>query len=127
MRGADGLSGPRGGWQGANLCEMTNLNLPVPPGFVISTEVCAQYFHSGSKLPQGLEAEIFTALKDVEKQMEQASLHSSQSDQSGVRSGAKTFASPHSDAKVRCAGVWQWGQDAAAQCPLGCQDLDARK
>jgi pyruvate,orthophosphate dikinase len=37
------------GNKGANLAEMTNLGLPVPPGFTITTEVCREYYRNGGK------------------------------------------------------------------------------
>ena len=43
------------GGKGANLAEMTNIGLPVPPGFVISTGTCLRFFEEGEKLPAGLE------------------------------------------------------------------------
>ncbi|RYG36845.1 pyruvate, phosphate dikinase [bacterium] len=55
------------GGKGANLAEMTNIGLPVPPGFTITTEVCTEYYQDGKKLPDGLMAEMETALADVEK------------------------------------------------------------
>ena len=45
------------GGKGANLAEMTNLGLPVPPGFTISTEACRAYLEAGD-LPDGLAGEI---------------------------------------------------------------------
>jgi pyruvate,orthophosphate dikinase len=54
------------GGKGANLAEMTNIGLPVPPGFTITTEVCTEYNAGGKKLPEGLNAEIEAALADVE-------------------------------------------------------------
>ncbi|HEX7126495.1 MAG TPA: pyruvate, phosphate dikinase [Thermodesulfobacteriota bacterium] len=42
------------GGKGAGLAEMTNLGIPVPPGFTISTEVCADFYKGGRKLPAGL-------------------------------------------------------------------------
>jgi pyruvate,orthophosphate dikinase len=57
------------GGKGANLAEMTNIGLPVPPGFTITTEVCTDYYASGRQLPAGLMDEIKTALNDVEKQL----------------------------------------------------------
>ena len=42
------------GGKGAGLAEMTNLGIPVPPGFTISTEVCTEFYRSGRKLPPGL-------------------------------------------------------------------------
>jgi pyruvate,orthophosphate dikinase len=55
------------GGKGANLAEMTNLGLPVPPGFTITTEACRHYLEHG-RLPDGLEADIdrhLTALEDA--------------------------------------------------------------
>ena len=57
------------GGKGANLAEMASLGLPVPPGFTITTECCVDYFKVGSKLPQGVDAQIETALRKVEKVM----------------------------------------------------------
>ncbi len=56
------------GGKGANLAEMTNLGLPVPPGLTITTEVCMDYINSGNKMPQGLMDEVKQALSDVEQQ-----------------------------------------------------------
>ncbi|MBC7106106.1 MAG: hypothetical protein H5T97_09205, partial [Firmicutes bacterium] len=42
------------GGKGANLAEMTNLGLPVPPGFIITTEACKEYYRRGRRLPAGL-------------------------------------------------------------------------
>jgi pyruvate, orthophosphate dikinase len=56
------------GGKGANLAEMTNLGLPVPPGFVISTEACRHYLREGS-VPEGLDAEITGHLKQLESAM----------------------------------------------------------
>lgn len=57
------------GGKGANLAEMVNLKLPVPPGFTISTEVCTYYYEHGRKYPRGLEKEVAAAIKKVEKSM----------------------------------------------------------
>ncbi|MDR2158973.1 MAG: pyruvate, phosphate dikinase [Treponema sp.] len=57
------------GGKGANLAEMTNLGIPVPPGFTISTEVCAAYYHNRQKYPAGLEEEVLANLKRLEKVM----------------------------------------------------------
>lgn len=53
------------GGKGANLAEMTNIGLPVPPGFTITTEACNAYQLSG-EFPEGLEAAIEPALADIE-------------------------------------------------------------
>src|SRR5437868_8259291 len=57
------------GGKGANLAEMTNIGLPVPPGFTITTETCNDYLATG-ELPEGLWKEVETALADVEQNME---------------------------------------------------------
>jgi len=54
------------GGKGANLAEMTNLGLPVPPGFTITTEVCDLYYKEGRKLPSGLDAEVAESLARLE-------------------------------------------------------------
>ncbi|MBO6719032.1 MAG: pyruvate, phosphate dikinase [Rhizobiaceae bacterium] len=61
---ADGSAADRDllGGKGANLAEMCSLGMPVPPGFTISTEVCAAYYANGRKLPEGLDSEIEAAL-----------------------------------------------------------------
>ncbi len=57
------------GGKGANLAEMAKLDLPVPPGFTITTECCVDYFKNGNKLPAGVEAQVKKALAMVEKEM----------------------------------------------------------
>jgi len=56
------------GGKGANLCEMTNIGLPVPPGFVITTEACNEYTKLG-RLPDGLWEDVLAALADLERDM----------------------------------------------------------
>ncbi|MCO5298279.1 MAG: pyruvate, phosphate dikinase [Fimbriimonadaceae bacterium] len=67
----DGNAGMREllGGKGANLAEMSNIGLPVPPGFTITTEVCTEYYASGGRLPDGLMDEVRTAVADVEKDL----------------------------------------------------------
>jgi len=55
------------GGKGANLAEMASLGLPVPPGFTITTEVCAAYYATGRTLPEGLKSEVEAALAGVGK------------------------------------------------------------
>jgi pyruvate,orthophosphate dikinase len=57
------------GGKGANLAEMTNLGLPVPPGFTITTDACKEYMNAGDTLPDGLMDEVATALVALEKKM----------------------------------------------------------
>ncbi|MCR4881058.1 MAG: pyruvate, phosphate dikinase [bacterium] len=56
------------GGKGANLAEMTNLGLPVPPGLTITTETCMDYINNGNRMPAGLMDEVKEALKTVEAQ-----------------------------------------------------------
>jgi pyruvate,orthophosphate dikinase len=58
------------GGKGANLAEMSNLGIPVPPGFTITTEVCTYFMKTGGKYPKGLAKDVQTAVKKVEKIME---------------------------------------------------------
>src|SRR5438445_817438 len=55
------------GGKGANLAEMANLGLPVPPGFTISTEVCTYYYANKQTYPKELEAQMKDALAHVER------------------------------------------------------------
>src|SRR5947199_1281425 len=57
------------GGKGANLAEMTNLGLPVPPGFTITTEACKAYMAAGDRLPDGLMDEVAAALSTLEGKM----------------------------------------------------------
>jgi pyruvate, orthophosphate dikinase len=54
------------GGKGANLAEMANLGLPVPPGFTITTELCTAFYANGRKYPAALQAQVGMALKKVE-------------------------------------------------------------
>lgn len=57
------------GGKGANLAEMTNLKIPVPPGFTITTEVCTFYYKNNKKYPKELKSQVDAAMKKVEKIM----------------------------------------------------------
>ncbi|MEQ8195361.1 MAG: pyruvate, phosphate dikinase, partial [Rhodospirillales bacterium] len=57
------------GGKGANLAEMCNLGLPVPPGFTITTGVCTHYTQNDSTYPNGLDKDVGKALAQVEKIM----------------------------------------------------------
>ncbi len=56
------------GGKGANLAEMTNLGLPVPPGLTITTETCMEYINNGNKMPDGLMDDVKAKLAEVEVQ-----------------------------------------------------------
>ena len=66
---SDGGAGMRDllGGKGANLAEMANLGLPVPPGFTITTEVCRLYYENGRRLPEDLAPAVADALAWVEE------------------------------------------------------------
>jgi pyruvate,orthophosphate dikinase len=76
------------GGKGANLAEMTNLGLPVPPGFVITTEACRYYLEQGST-PKGLDEEIAAHLDELETAMGRKLGDPSDPLLVSVRSGAK--------------------------------------
>ena len=54
------------GGKGANLAEMTNLGLPVPQGFTISTEACTQYYEDGKVINPEIQAEIMEYITKME-------------------------------------------------------------
>ena len=55
------------GGKGANLAEMTNIGLPVPQGFTITTEACTQYYADGRQINDEITADIFEHVKGLEK------------------------------------------------------------
>ena len=55
------------GGKGANLAEMTNIGLPVPQGFIISTEACTRYYEDNESIAPEIEAEIFEYLHKIEE------------------------------------------------------------
>ena len=57
------------GGKGANLAEMSNIGLPVPAGFTITTEVCTYYYANKETYPPELEAQVDEAMAKVEKAM----------------------------------------------------------
>jgi len=78
------------GGKGANLAEMCNMDLPVPPGFfTISTKVCTHYYDNKRSLPDELSAQVLDALKTVENDM--GKIFGDESDPLlvSVRSGAR--------------------------------------
>ena len=57
------------GGKGANLAEMSNLGIPVPAGFTITTEVCTEFYKNNRQYPAGLKEEVNEAMKKVEQIM----------------------------------------------------------
>lgn len=78
------------GGKGANLAEMTNTGLPVPPGFTITTEVCREFYRSGRRLPAGLLEEALAALVELEEEQDRVFGHVERPLLVSVRSGAVT-------------------------------------
>jgi len=76
------------GGKGANLAEMTNLGLPVPPGFIISTDACRAYLEAGT-MPAELEAEVSEHLTGLEQRMGKKLGDAEDPLLVSVRSGAK--------------------------------------
>jgi pyruvate,orthophosphate dikinase len=64
---ADGTDKKLFGGKGAGLAEMTRMGLPVPPGFIVTTEACLKYYENKKKLPKGLFEEVQTNLKIIEE------------------------------------------------------------
>ena len=54
------------GGKGANLAEMTRIDVPVPPGFTVTTEACNAYLEAGEELPEGLWQQVLEAMREVE-------------------------------------------------------------
>jgi pyruvate,orthophosphate dikinase len=77
------------GGKGANLAEMSRINVPVPPGFTIATDVCNIYFQNKGKIPADIDAEIKEALGKVEKEMGKKLGDTTDPLLLSVRSGAK--------------------------------------
>ena len=77
------------GGKGANLAEMCNMDLPVPPGFTISTTVCTYYYDNNRSLPDELSAQVLDALKNVENDMGKTFGDESDPLLVSVRSGAR--------------------------------------
>ncbi|MBQ2147301.1 MAG: pyruvate, phosphate dikinase, partial [Firmicutes bacterium] len=55
------------GGKGANLAEMSNIGLPVPQGFTITTEACTRYYEDGKKIDDAIKAEIMESIVKMEE------------------------------------------------------------
>jgi pyruvate,orthophosphate dikinase len=62
----DGVNKMLLGGKGTGLAEMTRLGLPVPPGFIITTEICEKYYEAGRRLPDGLMDEVRRSIRRLE-------------------------------------------------------------
>jgi pyruvate,orthophosphate dikinase len=63
---ADGRNKMLLGGKGAGLAEMTRLGLPVPPGFIITTEICEKFYEAGRRMPDGLMDEVRMSIRRLE-------------------------------------------------------------
>ena len=77
------------GGKGANLAEMTNLGLPIPQGFTVSTEACTEYYNDGKKINNEIQSQIFEALKKLEEMQGKKFGDNSDPLLVSVRSGAR--------------------------------------
>ena len=77
------------GGKGANLAEMTNLGLPIPQGFTVSTEACTEYYKDGKTINEEIQSQIFAALKELEKMQGKKFGDTSDPLLVSVRSGAR--------------------------------------
>ena len=78
------------GGKGANLAEMTNLGIPVPPGFTIGTGVCAEFYSQGEKLPDVVRKQVTEALARVEEKIGKKFGDTNNPLLVSIRSGART-------------------------------------
>lgn len=77
------------GGKGANLAEMTNLGLPIPQGFTVTTEACTDYYTSGKQITEEIKTQIFEALAVLEKEQGKAFGDTEDPLLVSVRSGAR--------------------------------------
>ena len=77
------------GGKGANLAEMTNLGLPIPQGFTVSTEACTEYYNDGKKINEEIQSQIFDALKKLEEMQGKKFGDNNDPLLASVRSGAR--------------------------------------
>ncbi len=78
------------GGKGANVAEMSNIGLPVPPGFTITTDVCTFYYQNDQRYPDSLKAEVGAALTALEESMQARFGDAENPLLVSVRSGART-------------------------------------
>jgi len=77
------------GGKGANLSEMSRLGLPVPPGFILSTEICTWFYKNNNQYPASLSAQVDAALAQVEKEISMGFGDTEKPLLLAVRSGAR--------------------------------------
>src|SRR5213075_2617630 len=108
------------GGKGAGLAEMSNLGLPVPPGFTITTEVCTHFYAHDKTYPPELEAQVAGALTAVERQIGAKFGDPAKPLLVSVRSGAR--ARTNGDEQRLCR-VAEFGADLPLDGGQGARDL----
>ena len=88
------------GGKGANLAEMCNLSIPVPPGFTISTKVCTYYMKT-QKYPPGFQKQVNKAIQKIENEVNK---------KFGDVENLSAFS------KIRCAQVYAWHDGDCVKC-----------
>ena len=92
------------GGKGANLAEMANIGLPVPPGFTISCQTCMEYANADNTWPEGALDTIHESRLDLEKTSPSTALSSKR--KTPVSPGTPTVVSS------RCSLTWSWASTA---------------
>jgi len=77
------------GGKGAGSAEMTRAGLPVPPGFIITTEQCLEFYRVGRRFPDGLQDQVRAAMRELEKRTEKGFGVAANPLLVSVRSGAR--------------------------------------
>ena len=96
------------GGKGANLAEMTNIGLPVPQGFTITTEACTQYYEDGRQINAEIMAEIMEYIEKMEKITGKKFGDHENPLLVSVRSGARAGPGTATAALSRCTLTWSW-------------------
>ena len=114
------------GGKGANLAEMTNIGMPVPQGFTISTEACTRYYEDGEKIAPEIEAEIFEYLTKMENLVGKKFGDKENPLLVSVRSGARASMPGMMDTILNLGindDVARHSRGQERQCPLGLRQL----
>jgi len=88
---ADGNAGMKNllGGKGANMAEMVNIGIPVPPGFTVTTDVCTHYYNNAGAFPDSLQTEVDQSIKQIEDSIEGAFGDTEDPLLVSIRSGAR--------------------------------------
>lgn len=109
------------GGKGANLAEMTNLGLPIPQGFTVTTEACTDYYAQGKQISDEIKEQIFAALSQLEAKQGKKFGDTENPLLVSVRSGARASMPGMMDTILNL-GLTDWRLRALQQRP-GIRDL----